>query len=176
MDYPKYKHKKSRPIGKLILLFVLLNFLLSFLMPWYTYVHGSILFIIMSIYMIKKHRGFKAFSGIVVSVLIMLLIFDFIDFEFTWSLDFVFPSFLIFMGVILLAMILVRKKSWRKHYDIHVYILLLNILMIILLLFGIIESNVMVIVTYSVIIATVIIIRLKVGKSYRKNIDKFTHL
>lgn len=176
MDYPKYEHKKSRPIGRLVVIFVLLNFILSFIIPWYTYVHGSILFIIMSIYIIRKHKGFKAFSGIVLSVLIMLLIFDFIDFEFTWSLDFVFPSSLIFLSVVLLVKILIGKKSWVKHYDIHVYILMLNILMIILLLFGIIESNVMVIVTYSIMAATVIIIRLRVGKSYDKNIDKFTHL
>lgn len=176
MDYPKYNNKKSKPIGRLILIFVLLNFIMSYVFRWYTYINGSTLFIIMSIYMIRKFRGFKAFSGIVFSVLIMLLIFDLTDLEFNWSLDFVFPSFLIFMGVLQLILIFVRKRSWKKHYDVHVYIFLLNILMFILLLLGVIESNTLVIVTYCIIVSTVIIIRIKVGKSYDKNIDKFTHL
>ena len=126
--------------------------------------------------MIKKYKGFKAFSGLMFSVMIMLIIFDFIDYEFTWSLDFVFPSFLILMGVVLFIKILIGKKSWKKHYDVHVYILLLNVLMIVLLLFGVIESNVLIIVTYSIIASAVVINRIKMGKSYEKNIRKFTHL
>lgn len=176
MDYPKYSYKKRKPYGRWALMFIAMNFVLSFLLPWYTYVHGSLLFVIMSIYIIRKYRGFKAFSGIILSVLIMLLIFDFVDLKFTWSLDFVFPSFLIFMDVLLLLKVLLAKKSWTKHYDIHIYIILLNILMIALLFFGVIESNVMVIVTYSIIAVTVIITRIRVGKNYHKDIDKFTHL
>lgn len=175
MDYPKYKYKRRKPIGRFILMLVLLNFVLSYFFPWYTYVHGSLLCLIISQYVIRKHRGFRAVVGILAAVMVMLLIFDFIDYEFTWSLDFAFPSFLIFVTVWLFLMILVKKKSWKKHYDLHVYAMLLNVLMVLLLLFGVIESSVLVIVTYSILMVTVMVIRLRVGSSYRKNIEKFTH-
>jgi hypothetical protein len=175
MDYPKYKNKKIRYYGKWLMAFVIANYLLSLFFPWYTYIHGSFLFLVMAYHILKHYRGFKAFSGIVFSVLVMLLVFDFKDFDFTWSLDYVFPSVMIFLSVILLIMIFIRKHSWKKHYDLHFYILMLNILMIVLLFFGIIQSNVLIIVTYSIILMSVIIIRLKVGKHYKKDIDKFTH-
>jgi len=176
MDYPKYKHKRYKIYGRYLLLFILANFVLSFFVPWYSYVHGSILFVVMATNIFKRYRGFKAFSAFMFAVMIMLLIFDFEDSEFTWSLDYVFPSFLIAIGVIQFILIMFRRKSWKKNYDIHVYVLLLNILMVLLLLFGVIESSVLVIVTYSIIVATMIVIRIRVGKSYGKNIDKFTHL
>lgn len=175
MNYPKYKHKKARYIGKIILLFVVINYLLSLWMPWYTYIHGSFLLLIMSHHILRKYKGFKAFSGIMFSILLMLIVFDFKDFEFTWSLDYVFPGFLIFMSLVLLVMILIRKSSWQKHYDLHIYLLLLNILMIILMVFNIITTNLIVLITYSILVASVVIIRLRVGKKYSEDINKFTH-
>ncbi|MBI9013117.1 MAG: hypothetical protein JEZ08_12865 [Clostridiales bacterium] len=175
MNYPKYKNRRTRYFSRMLLGFVIINYLLSLIIPWYTYVHGSVLFLIMSYRILKSYRGFKAFSGVMFSILLMLIVFDFKDFEFTWSLDYVFPGMLIFMSVIFLFMILTKKSSWRKHHDIHVYLLLLNLLMIILMFMNIITTNIVVIITYGILVASVIIIRLKVGGKYKEDIDKFTH-
>lgn len=175
MKYPDYKHKKARYIGKIILLFVVINYSLSLIIPWYTYIHGSFLLLIMSNHILRKYKGFKAFSGLMFSILLMLLVFDFKDFEFTWSLDYVFPGFLIFMSVLLALMILIKKSSWQKHHDVHVYLFLLNILMIILMFLGIIKSNILVYITYGILVLSVIAIRLRIGKKYSENINKFTH-
>lgn len=175
MNYPKYKNRRTRYFSRMLLGFVIINYLLSLIIPWYTYVHGSVLFLIMSYRILKSYNGFRAFIGVMFSILLMLIVFDFKDFEFTWSLDYVFPGMLIFMSVVFLFMILAKKSSWQKHHDIHVYLLLLNLLMIILMLMNIITTNLVVIITYGILVASVIIIRLRVGGKYKEDIDKFTH-
>ena len=47
--------------------------------------------------------------------------------------------------------------------------------MILLMITNIISTNLIGIITYGVLVASVVIIRLKVGEKYKEDMDKFTH-
>lgn len=176
MDYPNYKEKKIKSTHKILFIINLLSLSLCFILPWYIYVQGSFMFILMSVYMIKKYSGFKAITGLAVSIMLMLLLFDFSDFNFTWSLDYVLPSFLIALTTLMGIIVLIRKNKWANYYGMHTYFILVSLLMGGLMIFGVIESIVLGIVTLSIFLATLIAIWIRVGKNYHRNLIKFMHL
>ncbi len=176
MDYPIYKQKKIKPITKALFLLNLFSVVLCFIIPWYIYIQGSTMFILISFYMLKKYKGFKAITGFMFSVMFMLLLFDFADRSFTWSLDYVLPSFLIFLTTLMVGIVLFKKKKWSSYYSMHSYFILLSMLIGGFMIFGVMESMVMGIVTLSIFAASLIAIWIRVGKSYHRNILKFIHI
>lgn len=176
MNYPVYKEKKLNPLKKIMLYTLLLGIVLCFILPWYIYVQGSMIFIAMSVYMFKKYKGFRALCGFTFSVMFMLLIFDFVDQTFTWSLDYVLPSFLIFLTTLMVGIVLFRKKKWSNYYSMHIYLMLISFLIGGLMIFGVMESIVMGIVTLSIFAASLIAIWIRVGKNYHRNLLKFIHI
>ncbi|MBI9012162.1 MAG: hypothetical protein JEZ08_07985 [Clostridiales bacterium] len=176
MEYPIYNKKKSKSLGFIILVTMLLGVVMSLVLPWFIYIEGSLIFILMSIFMYKKSRGFKRVCGMFISLLFMLIVFDFVDLNFTWSLDYVFPSFLLFIMITLILTVLFRKKTWINNYDTHMYTLMISVLMMGLMFLGIITSVPLVIVTLSFAVLSMIVIRLRVGNRYERNIGKFMHI
>jgi len=176
MEYPKYNHKKENSMKRMALLAVLTTFAMCFVLPWLIYILGSVCFVLVSTYVIKKSQGFKRICGLFVSIMMMLMVFDFADHSFTWSLNYVLPSFLIFIMISFMITVYVRKKTWHNNYDTHMYILMMNALMTVLMFIGIITFVPLVVITLSFAIATMVLIRFKVGNKYERNIIKFMHI
>lgn len=160
----------------MVVLSILTTLALTFILPWLLYVLGSGCFVLASAYIIKKSQGFKRICGLFLAIMMMLMVFDFADLSFTWSLNYVLPSFLIFIMITFMITVYVRKKTWHNNYDTHMYILMVNALMTLLMFIGIITFVPLVIVTLSFAIATMVLIRFKVGKKYERNIIKFIHI
>ena len=78
--------------------------------------------------------------------------------------------------ITLILIVLFRKKAWANNYDTHMYTLMLTALMTGLMLIDIITSVPLVLVTVSFALLSIIVIRIKVGKRYEKNIIKFIHI
>jgi len=176
MEYPKYNNNDKK-INKQFVLIALIGILgMCFILPWVVYILGSLTCLLLSLYIINKSRGFKRVCGLFVSVMTMLLMFDLVDLSFSWSLDYVLPSFLIFLMITFMLTVLIRKKTWTTNYDTHMYLLMINVLMAILMFIGIITSVPLVIITLSLALGTMITIRFKVGKKYERNIGKFMHI
>ena len=176
MNYPVYKEKKLNPLKKIMLITLLIGTILCFVLPWYVYVQASMIFIAMSIYMFKKYKGFRMICGLTFSIMFLLFIIDFVDQNVTWSLDYVLPSFMIFLTTLMFTLVLFKKRKWSNYYSMHVYFILLSLIIGAMMVFGIMESIVMGIVTLSIFATTLIAIWIRVGKNYHRNLLKFIHL
>lgn len=174
--YPKYKKKRNMTLKSKLLIMAMVIISISFLMPWVVYSVGGLVSILMGVHMYRTQKGFKKVCGLLFSVFLLLIALDLKDLSFTWSLDYVLPSFLLFVMVTLLFSIVLKKKNWDKHYDTHMYTLLISIAMTAMMLLGIISSVPLVTITLIIAGLSMVIIRLRVGKTYRKNIMKFIHI
>jgi len=175
MEYPVYKDKR-KPFMKKLFIIHLMSLVLCLVLPWFIYVHGSFTFLFLAYFTVKKYRGFKALFALFSSVLVMLLMFDMADFKLTWSLSYVFPSFIIAITSLMFLIILVRKKKWHQYYSMHSYLIMVNLLVGLLMILGFMQSIVLGIVTLSIFAASLIAIWIRVGKKYYRNLFRFIHV
>lgn len=176
MEYPIYKKKKIKPTTKILFTINMLSLVLCLFIPWYVYIQGSITLIFMAGYVYKKYRGYKLITAFMVSLMAILLLFDFADRTISWSLSYVMPSFFIFLTTLMVVIVLIRKRKWNNYYSMHIYFIITALAIGLFMIFGLMESLVMGIVTLSIFAASLIAIWIRVGKHYHRSILKFIHI
>jgi len=175
MEYPTYKNKLIQSKFKLAMVLTLASFLVTILLPWLIYLQATGLFLLMTYYMVKKYRGFKAITGFFFGLMLMLTLIDLADGVLTWSINQVLPAFIISLTSLQVLLLVFRKKAWHYHYTIHIMLTLISLGLLIASLLGLISSVVSIVAMSFGLFSVVLAWILKRGQ-YWQGYVKYCHL
>lgn len=176
MEYPKYMDKPRKPYFKWVLILNILSVSLCFLVPWYIYIQGSLLFLQFSYLILKKFKGYKAVCAITFALMLMMLQFDAINLDLSWSIDYVIPSLFMFLVTLKFIIVMVKKHKWAHYDQIHILFIAFSIVMAILMIVGLIEAIIMGSITLAIFAASLVAIWIRVGRKYYRSLLKFIHV
>lgn len=176
MTYPTYKKKAPKNLIKPLVYLQLVVLPLSLIIKGVFYLEATLVFVTLALWCLKKHKGFKAISGLHMALLIMVTLIDLGDLKLTWALNYVMPAFFITLSLLMFIMVMVEKKSWKTNDTLHLYFITTAMAMVTFLIQGIMDAWLLAIVSLSIFIVSLLAIWLRVGRAYHQSILKHLHM
>lgn len=178
--YPTYDYAKLRSDQekRRINVLILLSIIVSRFIPMYLAITMGSLYILYMIRKIMKKdlTGFDKINEMRISLIGVIICYDLLDLEISWSLSIVLPIMMIILTTVLTILILVNKHAWDMYYQNHMYFIIIILLLTGLCMIGYLQFNFLLVNAMIFTGLSILIVFLKYGRDYVIKLKHFSHL
>ena len=130
---------------------IIINISTGVSIAWSVIVSLSFLYLLLILYLfVRENAGYRVRAfGIVAAGIILVIVIDYILGFKRWSINYVFPSALIFMSLSFLLLMLINRRNWQSYLIIHMLITFFSVIPLIMYALEIITDPVMSIIAFS---------------------------
>lgn len=138
----------------------------------------SFLYLLLILYLfVRENAGYRVRAfGIVAAGIILVIIIDYILGFKRWSINYVFPSALIFMTIAFLLLMLINRRNWQSYLIIHMIITVFSVIPLVMCALDIITNPVMSIIAFSLSFVTTLGIIILGGSRVKSELYRRFHI